>query len=284
MRTLEEYKSILELREQGYNYSAIARKTKIPRETVRDCVKTYENVEKLLSDYNDPTRSMRMYKTNKNRDTINSMKNPLDGKDELFRERYAYLLGIFLGDGCLSKDKKNVYRIRVSCDAKYTGIIQKIQSTIEHILPNNKVGLVIHEMNKGIPSCIDVCCYSKDWVLLFPFYKPGRKHTYKIQLEEWQERIIKDYPKEFWLGLFHSDGSRYISTQKPCKKHSNIYSHTCYNFTQKSKDIMNLFIWCSGLLGLETKARMRSDGSCYVVSIYKQKYVAFLDTFAGAKT
>ena len=34
---------------------------------------------------------------------------------------YAHLLGPYLGDGCLSKVKKDVYSLRIACDDSYRG-------------------------------------------------------------------------------------------------------------------------------------------------------------------
>ena len=35
---------------------------------------------------------------------------------------YAYLLGLYLGDGCLSETRRGVYRLRITLDKKYPGI------------------------------------------------------------------------------------------------------------------------------------------------------------------
>jgi hypothetical protein len=32
---------------------------------------------------------------------------------------YAYLLGLYLGDGCLSEHPRGVYHLRVACAARY---------------------------------------------------------------------------------------------------------------------------------------------------------------------
>jgi hypothetical protein len=35
---------------------------------------------------------------------------------------YVYLLGMYLGDGCLSSHPRDVYKLRISLDARYPGI------------------------------------------------------------------------------------------------------------------------------------------------------------------
>jgi hypothetical protein len=46
--------------------------------------------------------------------------------DDLPEEEYAYLLGIYLGDGCLSAHPRGVWRLRVACDSQYQQIIDAI--------------------------------------------------------------------------------------------------------------------------------------------------------------
>lgn len=40
-------------------------------------------------------------------------------------EAYAYLLGLYLGDGCLSPQRKGVYSLRIACDNKYPRLIDE---------------------------------------------------------------------------------------------------------------------------------------------------------------
>src|ERR1700735_3138408 len=43
---------------------------------------------------------------------------------DLLRAAYAYLLGLYLGDGCISAHAREVFRLRVVLDARYPGIIE----------------------------------------------------------------------------------------------------------------------------------------------------------------
>lgn len=256
MRTTEEYDKILTLHHQGYNCSQISRKINIPRTTIRD----------YITNINQPN-IMRMRKISNN----NILEKIINQNDLELRKEYSYLLGIFLGDGCLSKMNKGVYRIRITLDAKYPGIINKVKTCVSTVMPNNKTSLVKRYVEEYL-SCVDVSCYSKDWVNLFPFYQPGYKWKYKIQLTDWQKSVVENYPKEFWLGLFHSDGSRYKQTN------ANKYY---YQFAQKSEDITNLFMWCSNLLGI--KYGITKNKTTNRIQIYNKDSIIFLDTFAGSK-
>ncbi len=244
MRTQDEYNKIVVLYKKGMNNCAISKQLNIPRTTVRDMI---SNPLYIKSPF-----------------VI-----PVNNND--FRKIYSYFLGVFLGDGCLSLHKKSVYRCRITLDVKYPNIITKTKLCIESIMQNNKVSIV-NRLRQGKPSCVDVSCYSKEWVKLLPFYKPGPKWKYKIQLEDWQQSIIKEYPKEFWLGLYHSDGCRY--------KQTNCNSYY-YCFAQKSEDITNLFTWCSDLLNIKYRILRRPNINIITITdkISRQK----LDTFAGPK-
>jgi len=264
MRTVEEYTKILDLHGTGFNFCQISKKLNIPRTTIRDFIK------------NNKDHSLVGLKESVANTIVDKLKFPSSIEDELIRKEYSYFLGIFLGDGCLSKlAYKNLYRLRIALDVKYPNIIQKVKNCVSIIMPNNAVSLVDISY-RGKPSCINVSCYSKQWLQFLPFYQSGHKWKYKIELSDWQKQIVENYPKDFWLGLFHSDGSRYLHTNS-----SNYY----YNFSQKSQDITNLFMWCSDLLGIKygiTKY-IHPYGS-NKIQIYNRKSIIFLDSFAGAKT
>ena len=259
MRTIEEYNHVLELHKSGLNNCQIARKLDVPRCTVRDMIK---NPRKR---HNDTL----------NLATLDRLKNPNSKKDETIRKVYSYLLGMYLGDGSIvqTKAKRNLYRLRITLDAKYPDIISSVRNAVQTIMSGNKTS-EIKRFYRGKLSCIDISCWSNDWVLFFPFYRPGKKHTYKIDLEEWQKNIVIDYPRDFWLGLYHSDGSRY----------TNMGKYISYNFTQKSKNIFGMFMWACDLVGVECTAHFRKQGECNVANVYQHRSTELLDIFAGPKT
>lgn len=113
MRTDEEYRQILQLWEQGTPKKRIARLTGIPRETVRDCIQRYQTVANLgmiRAEYPTAPYTLRQLQSEATSDP------PL-------REAYAYLLGLYLGDGYINREPRT-YRLRVSLAAAYPGIIQ----------------------------------------------------------------------------------------------------------------------------------------------------------------
>ena len=52
---------------------------------------------------------------------------------------YAYLLGLYLGDGCISAHARGVYRIRVHLDLRYPGIVAECEAALRELMPTNRV-------------------------------------------------------------------------------------------------------------------------------------------------
>ena len=56
-------------------------------------------------------------------------------------DAYRHLLGLYLGDGCLSRAaNKDVWALRIACDDNWPGLQDQCESTIARVLPGNRVG------------------------------------------------------------------------------------------------------------------------------------------------
>jgi hypothetical protein len=100
---------------------------------------------------------------------------------------YAYLLGLYLGDGYIAAHPKGVYRLRIALDTAYPAIVDACIDAIQRLLPGNKVRIF---ERKG---CVEVRAYSKGWPCLLPQIGPGRKHGREIRLERWQRFYAEEY-------------------------------------------------------------------------------------------
>jgi hypothetical protein len=92
---------------------------------------------------------------------------------------YAYLLGLYSGDGCISLARardKNVWKLRIMCADAWPGLIQECERAMSAIRPGNKVAI---QQKVG---CAEVISRSRHWPCLFPQHSPGKKHTRKIEL------------------------------------------------------------------------------------------------------
>jgi hypothetical protein len=112
---------------------------------------------------------------------------------------YAYLLGLYLGDGHLSKLRR-VYRLRVSLDARYPSIIDECAQAMANVRSGRAAGRV-----KAL-GCIVVYSFWKHWICLFPQHGPGPKHL-RIELAPWQEEIVRVHPHRLLRGFIQSDGA-----------------------------------------------------------------------------
>lgn len=260
MRSYEEYRQILELWELGIPKKRIGIMLNIPRPTVRDCIKRYGDVRGLEQNRERASRS-----------TPDEILNRIyDPQETNLRKVYAYLLGIYLGDGNIVK-VRNVFRLRVTLDRRYPNIIQTCAQAIQTILPNNQVGLVERE------GCFDVSSFYKFWPELLPQHGDGKKHNREIKLESWQQNIVDTYPLEFFRGLFHSDGSRF----------SNIVNgkdYPRYQFSNSSPEIRAMFCHACDLLGLHWTTNPGKHMICKDIFISKRPDVAFLDQQIGPKS
>jgi len=192
------------------------------------------------------------------------------------RADYAYLLGLYLGDGCISaggNPAKGVWKLRVMCADAWPGLIQECVRAIQAVRPASKVML---QQKQG---CQEVSSYSRHWPCLFPQYGPGKKHLRRIELQPWQQLVVAEFPGEFARGLFHSDGCRGMNrVRRPLADGDRWYEYPRYLFSNKSPDILGL---CGQALDrLEVEWRFaRWD----MISVAKKGSVARLDEFVGPK-
>ncbi|MER6129270.1 helix-turn-helix domain-containing protein [Streptomyces sp. NPDC001795] len=186
---------------------------------------------------------------------------------------YAYLLGLYLGDGCVSLLRRRVYFLRIACADAWPGLIDACAEAMQAVRPANKVFRV---QRKG---CQYVTCYSKHWPCLFPQHGPGKKHERLIALEPWQQAIVDAHPWEFIRGLIHSDGCRITNwTTRLIGGERKRYEYPRYFFTNLSRDIVQLFTDALDHVGVEWKLANPRN-----VSIARKASVALLDTHVGPK-
>jgi hypothetical protein len=124
--------------------------------------------------------------------------------------QYAYLLGLYLGDGCISATHRGVYCMRIMLDAAYPGIVGECCAALESIFPSKAA----HPGMRRDCNCVEVSMWSKHWPCFFPQHGPGRKHLRHIRLVQWQQEIVEASRKPFIRGLIHSDGTRIIATER----------------------------------------------------------------------
>jgi len=232
----------LALVEQGHNDCEIARRTGVPRTTVRD-IRRYEPPPGAKC-----PRCWRRIK-------------PL----ALTSDRYAELLGLYLGDGCISRLGRT-FSLRISLDAKYPGIVAETRALMVASFPGHRVADVwAHHGSMRV-----VRVYSSHLPCLFPQHGAGKKHDRPILLEPWQTAIVDVEPWPFLRGCFRSDGCAFINR-------TGKYEYLSYDFTNLSAGILDLYTRACDAVGVEYRRYARS------VRIYRRASVARFEASVGRK-
>jgi hypothetical protein len=186
---------------------------------------------------------------------------------------YVYLLGLYLGDGCISTHPRGVYRLRMLLDAAYPGIVEECVAAMSAVMPRNRVNLRTRTGGfdaKNPASYIEVSVYSKAWPCLFPQHGAGRKHERPIVLAGWQTALVAQHPDRLLRGLIHSDGCRFINSGRN-------WTAPRYSFSNRSADIHGIYREACDQLGLRWT---RAPHTTYVSRVAD---VARMDEFIGPK-
>jgi hypothetical protein len=192
---------------------------------------------------------------------------PRCGEGSVRAESYAYLLGLYLGDGYIAGPRPGVYSLRVVLDERYPGIIAECAEAIAECRPPEH--MAVHRRRRT--GCVEVFALWKHWPCLFPQHGPGPKHGRPIRLEAWQEATVVRRPGRFLRGLIHSDGWRGMNRVKG-------RPYPRYQFVNHSEEIRGLFCWACDLYGVGWR-RM----SWKAISIARAADVARLDEEVGPK-
>ena len=189
---------------------------------------------------------------------------------------YAYLLGLYLGDGYIISKPRQHY-LMVTCTASWPGLIDAAEDAVRRVLPWPSVSRIQRA------GCVDVKSFTKHWTCLFPQHGTGKKHERTIALAPWQQAIVDAHPWEFVRGLIHSDGCRLTNwTTRLVAGERKRYEYPRYFFTNKSDDIRQLYTDTLDTLGVEWTHCTR-DGNPYNISVAKKASVALMDTHVGPK-
>jgi hypothetical protein len=189
---------------------------------------------------------------------------------------YAYLLGVYLGDGCVSVSSRGRVLLRIALDSRYPEIVIDCHTAVQLVLPSSTCRVY---PRPGV-NMVNVQSPGKRWLDAFPQHGPGRKHEWRIELVSWQREIVDRFPKLFLRGLIHSDGCRTVNRFKTKLPSGRVaeYAYVRYFFSNLSPDIRGLFCEYCDRLGIRwTLSNPRN------VSVSHRASVALLDEFVGPK-
>jgi hypothetical protein len=255
MRSIEQVRQVGALVAAGLNDCAIARRTGIPRGTIKDW---RHELRWQQWPYHLHSESCRRCGA------------PRHYFPRLPSE-YVYLLGMYLGDGYIVECPKSVYRLTIALDARYPGIVDDCSRAVAAVAS----GAYPRVQPQKNSRCVWVVKHSKGWPCLFPQHGPGRKHERSIVLTKWQRRLVARDTESFLRGLIHSDGCRFTN---PVRHGERLYTYPRYSFSNASADIRKLFCDACDLLGIEWRIMNARN-----ISVARRASVARLDEFVGPK-
>lgn len=253
MRSRREYERVCELAATGLNSCEISKASAIPRSTVREWLAKGAPRTMNGSSEDRPGR-------------IRPYTFPW-----LERHAYAYLLGIYLGDGHIAAMRRGVYVLRIFLDALYPVIVEEVAAAVAIVNPSERSGVYAV---RGVRMKI-VAGYSKSWPALFPQHGRGPKHDRDIELTDWQREACERFPDRLLRGLIHSDGCRSINTIRHGRR---TYRYPRYQFSNRSDDIRGIFCEYCDRIGVEWRVMNR-----WTISVARRDSVATLDRLIGPK-
>ena len=250
-RPASDVERVQALLAEGLNQLQIARRTGIPRSTLRAWI----------------DEGITAYMARRQVADVCTGAAECGRRDNLPAAEYAYLFGQYLGDGCISQGHRRVYRLRIACCDDYPQVMDEVHEAMAAVMPQSKVG------RTRAVGCTEIGSSSKHWPCLIPQHGPGVKHTRPIVLEAWQEAIVAVETKAFVRGLIQSDGSRCMN-----RVQGGAYEYPRYFFSNRSLDIQRLYCDALDRLGIE----WRANGP-WSISVARRDSVAALDEFVGPK-
>jgi hypothetical protein len=188
------------------------------------------------------------------------------------QREYVYLLGMYLGDGCVSAAARTT-ALRIACANDWPGVMDECERAM-HLVSTRPVYRV------AAIGCTQLTTLWKHWPCLFPQHGPGKKHLRRIALAAWQRDLVNADPKPLIRGLLHSDGCRSWNTvHRPLPSGTRTYAYPRYLFSNVSTDIQTIFTDALDLLEIPWRRNRWNS-----ISVARRDAVAALDVFVGPKT
>lgn len=183
---------------------------------------------------------------------------------------YAELLGLYLGDGCLSRAART-YRLRLTLDVKYPNVAREAEDLISRSFPRNRVS----SSTPAAGTWLVLSVYSEHLPCLFPQHGAGKKHHRPIRLEPWQEAAVTQHPWALIKGMIRSDGCVFVNRTGP-------YRYLSYGFANRSRDIAVLFAHACGLVGVAV--RINEHRGLWSVRVNRRGSVTLMYEHVGLKS
>jgi intein/homing endonuclease len=160
----------------------------------------------------------------------------------------AYIIGVSLGDGNLSRPNGRATRLRITCDTAYPAIAGEISDALKRQFPKNRVSIVREKK----ATYFNISVYSNKLDTLLPWkVGQGTKHEQGARVPGW---ITND--RRFSVcclkGLLQTDGSLYVDR-----------GYTMVNFTNNTLPLAEDVKIMMENLGFKPKLYTTKQNSIY---------------------
>lgn len=120
-------------------------------------------------------------------------------------ETTAYIIGVALGDGNLSRPNGRATRLRITCDSKYTAVRDEIIQSLQKLFPKNNVSII----RENRDTYFNISVYSNKLDDIMPWkVGEGSKFIQEARVPDWI-KYDKELSKYCLRGLIQTDGSIY---------------------------------------------------------------------------
>jgi hypothetical protein len=83
---------------------------------------------------------------------------------------------LYLGDGCLLRHPRRVYRLHISLNAIHPLIAEECLAAMSLVMPSSKASITRDSRWR----MLNIVSYSQHWPHVFPLHGPGLEHKRKI--------------------------------------------------------------------------------------------------------
>jgi hypothetical protein len=270
-KTKEQHDEVMKLKAEGYRVVDIVNKTGL----TRSCINNWVNRgSKIHNEQNIKPKLTNLHPI----EYLNSLNKEIE--QNLRYSLYSYILGLYLGDGCIGELRKTK-RLAISLDKKYPKLNEFVWYCMKTLFNKNPYTYdrSINRGQKHISNSIDISICSTNLGVIFPHEGRGAKHLRKIELQEWQLNILDHV--HFVKGLIHSDGSYFY-----CKTFNTFN----YTFSNCSVDICGLLMNSLKILEISynhhQKKKISEKGTVLknCVNVNRKNDVEKLHSLIGDKT
>lgn len=182
----------------------------------------------------------------------------------------AYIVGVSLGDGNLSRPNGRATRLRITCDAQYPILTQTISSSLQELLPKNAVSIV---RPRATNTYFNISVYSNKLNEWLPWkVGAGTKEEQQARVPDW---ILNDleYSRACLRGLIQADGSIYFDRD-------DLMVNFCNNIKPLAENVYSI-LKNIGFMPTITSTPGKRGGTKYTVRVAResQRLIAEIGLF-----